>query len=225
MVESNRAFFCISHTSSTFSLSPSVSSTRTHPLPLVLGRYFCGIWVVFLVAIVNIEGVSDDRPKTSLLGFLYVLEDVADNVLALRRRDKDWDMFVLVTVFCGTVVGTKQVGYVTDSCDTDWGRRLRQALMICSRLHSNTICFHAWSLLITFGVSRPCVLVFHEVRRNLTTFGFNELPEAVGNGIILGIIGGGDDIFDGRWCGRRHMLGEGSGGAVFWNVKASYMHF
>ena len=143
----------------------------------------------------------------------------------LTRRDKDWVMFVLVTVFCGTVVGAKQVGYVTDSCDTDWGRQLRQALMICSRLHSNTICFHACSLLITSGISRPCVLVFHEVRRNLTTFGFNELPEAVGNGIILGIIGGDGDIFDGRWCGRRHMLGEGSGGAVFWNVKVSYMHF
>ena len=64
--------------------------------------------------------------------------------------------------------------------------------MICSRLHSNTIRFHARSLLIASGVSGPCVLVFQEVGRNPTMFGFDELPKNAGNGIILGIAGGDD---------------------------------
>ena len=97
--------------------------------------------------------------------------------------------------------------------------------MICSHLHSNTIRFHARSLLITSGISRPCVLVFQEVGRNLTTFGFDELTEDMGNGIILGVFGGGDNILNGRWCGRGHVLNRGSEDAVFWNVKVSYMHF
>ena len=121
VIESDRALFCISHTSSSSSVSFSASSTQTHPLPLRLGWYFCSIQVVFFVAVVNVDGVPNGRSKTSLLGFLKVLEDVADNVLALWRRNKDWIMFVLVTVFCGTVVSAKQVRYVTDSCDTDRG--------------------------------------------------------------------------------------------------------
>ena len=96
--------------------------------------------------------------------------------------------------------------------------------MICSHFHSNTICFHARSLLIASCVSRPCVLVFQKVGRNLTTFRFNELPEDTGNGINLRFAGGDDDIFNGRWCGRRHMLSGKSGDAVFWDVEVSYMH-
>ena len=83
--------------------------------------------------------------------------------------------------------------------------------MICSHFHSNTICFHARSLLIASGFSRPCVLVFQKVGRNLTTFRFNELPEDTGNGIILGFAGGDDDIFNGRWCGEDICLAEGAG--------------
>ena len=55
------------------------------------------------------------------MGFLYWLEDVAGNVLAFQRRDKDWVMFVVMTIFCGTVVGAKHVGYAADGCDTDQG--------------------------------------------------------------------------------------------------------
>ena len=103
--------------------------------------------------------------------------------------------------------------------------------MSCSRLHPNTICFHARSLLITSGISRPCVLVLQEVGRNLTMFRLDELAEDMGNGIILRIAGGDDDIFDSRWCGRRHVLGRRrrrrrrSGDAVSWDVEVSYMHF
>ena len=121
VVEPNRAFFCISHTSSISSASSSAMSTRTHPLPLRLGQYSCSIWLVFFVAVVVAEGVPDDRSEALLLGLVQVLNDIADNVLALRRRDKDWVMFVVVTVFCGTPVGAKQVGYITFGCDTDWG--------------------------------------------------------------------------------------------------------
>ena len=55
-------------------------------------------------------------------------------------------------------------------------------------------------------------------------FGLDELTEDVGNGIILGVAGGDDDIFNSRWCGRRHVLSEGSGGTVFWDIEVSYMH-
>ena len=70
VVESNRALFCISHTSLTFSVSFSASSMQTHPLPLRLGRYFCGIRVVLLVTVVVVEGVPNDGSKAALLGFL-----------------------------------------------------------------------------------------------------------------------------------------------------------
>ena len=55
-------------------------------------------------------------------------------------------------------------------------------------------------------------------------FGFNELPKDAGNGIILGVVRGDDDILNSGWCGRRHILSRGSDDAVFRNVKVSYMH-
>ena len=97
--------------------------------------------------------------------------------------------------------------------------------MICSHLHSSTIRFHTHSLLIAFSISRPCVLVFQEVRRNLTTLRFDELSEDARNGIILGVAGGDDDILNSGWCGRRHALSRGSGDAVSRDVKVPYMHF
>ena len=96
--------------------------------------------------------------------------------------------------------------------------------MSCSHLHSNTICFHAHSLLIASGVSGPWVLVFQEVGRNPTTFRLDELAEDAGNRIILGVARGDNDIFNGRRCGRRHVLSGGSGDAVFWDVEVPYMH-
>ena len=68
--------------------------------------------------------------------------------------------------------------------------------MSCSHLYSNTICFHAHSLLIASGISVPCVLVLQEVGRNLTMFRLDELAEDTGNGIILRIAGRDDDLFD-----------------------------
>ena len=121
VVEPNRAFFCISHISSTSSASSSAMSSRTHPLPLRLGQYSCGIQVIFFVTVVVVEGIPDNGFETLLLGLVQVLDDIADNVLALQRRDKDWIMSVVVTIFCGTSVGAKQVGYIAFSCDTDWG--------------------------------------------------------------------------------------------------------
>ena len=121
MVESDRALFCISHTSLTSFLSSSALTTQTHPLPLRLRRYFCGIWVVFFVAVVMVNDIPGDRADTFLVGLLHLLKDVAGNVLTFRRRDKDWVTFMFMTVFCGTAVGAKHVRYVTDGCDTDRG--------------------------------------------------------------------------------------------------------
>ena len=121
VVESNRAFFCISHTSSTFSASFMVSAMRTHPFSLRLGRYFCGIWVVLFVAVVIADVVPHEGSNTCFMGFSCMLEDVVGNVFAVWRRDKDNMMLVVMTVFCGTVVGAKHVRYVADSCDTDQG--------------------------------------------------------------------------------------------------------
>ena len=55
-------------------------------------------------------------------------------------------------------------------------------------------------------------------------FGLNEHPEDVGNGIILGVVRGDDDIFNSRWSRRGHVLSRRSEDAVFWNVKVPYMH-
>ena len=70
VVESNRAFFCISHTSLTSSASFSAVSTRTHPLPLRLRQYSCGIWVIFFVAVVVVEGIPDNGSEIVLLGLV-----------------------------------------------------------------------------------------------------------------------------------------------------------
>ena len=70
VVESNRAFFCISHTSSTFSASFSAASTRTHPLPLRLRQYSCGIRVIFFVAVVIVKGIPDNGSEIVLLGLV-----------------------------------------------------------------------------------------------------------------------------------------------------------
>ena len=102
MVESDRALFCISHTSLTSSLSSSALTTRTHPLPLRLGRYFCGIWVVFFVAVIVVNDVPGDRSDTFLVGLLHLLKDVAGNVLTFQRRDKDWVTFMLLISTEGT---------------------------------------------------------------------------------------------------------------------------
>ena len=55
------------------------------------------------------------------MGFSHMLEEVAGKALAFWRWDKDDLMFVAMTIFCGTVVGAKHVGYVADGCDTDRG--------------------------------------------------------------------------------------------------------
>ena len=55
--------------------------------------------------------------------------------------------------------------------------------------------------------------------------GFDELAKDSGNGIILGVAGGNDDIFNSGWCGRGHILSEGRGDTVFWDVEVSHMHF
>ena len=161
-----------------------------------LGQYCCGIWAILVVAVITTDGVPNNGSNTCFVGLLCMLENVAGNAPAFRRRDEDWVTLVVVTVFCRTVVGAKHVGYVADSCDTDWGLQLRQALMSCSCLHSSTNLFHACSFLIACSVNDPWVLVFHEVGKNPTTFGFNKLAEDAGNGIILGVPRGDDDIFN-----------------------------
>ena len=56
-------------------------------------------------------------------------------------------------------------------------------------------------------------------------FRLDELTEDTGNEIVLGVSRGDDDIRNGRWCGRGHVLNRGSGDMVFRDMKASYMHF
>ena len=77
VIEPNRACFCISHTSSTSFSSPSASVIQTHPLPLRLGWYCCGIWVIFLVAVVITNGVPDNWSDACFMGLLCMLENVA----------------------------------------------------------------------------------------------------------------------------------------------------
>ena len=103
------------------SLSAPSSASQTHPLPLRLGRYCCGIWVVVFVAVVVADTVPHNGSNARYMRSLCVLKNVAGNPLACQRRDKDGIVFVVVTIFCGTVVGAKHVGYFTASRDTDQG--------------------------------------------------------------------------------------------------------
>ena len=63
------------------------------------------------------------------------------------------------------------------------------------------------------------------VTRNPTMFRLDELAKDTGNGIILGVAGGDDDILNSGGCGRKHVLSRGSGDAIFRDMETSYMHF